>query len=312
MVATSKPLAGLRFALAGPGRVGVSVASWLVAAGAQLTTVAGRAEPAAEGHRGLAACQGLGGRAVSLSSLATSEEDLLLLAVPAGALAAVDGMLSRRANAVVALHTAGSVGAEALPALAAGGCHVGALHPLKAFPRPLPAPTEATGMVMAIDGDAAALALAERLAGALSARPVVVPAGQRLLYHFAATLAAGGVVTTLGMAIALGRAVSLPAAVEAGYLELARGALAAVPPTAQGGVEPSAAITGPLARGEREYLAQALDALLATAPELGVPATTTALETLRQLAAAGRSPATAAALGDDLRRRQATPSGPPR
>ncbi|HSM52233.1 MAG TPA: NAD(P)-binding domain-containing protein, partial [Thermoanaerobaculia bacterium] len=78
------PLTGLRFALAGPGRVGGSLASWIAGAGGRLLRVAGRRPgPAA------ALAAELGGEAVELGALVSPEADLLLVAVPDDALAPV-------------------------------------------------------------------------------------------------------------------------------------------------------------------------------------------------------------------------------
>ncbi|MFY9824919.1 MAG: hypothetical protein WAM82_26310, partial [Thermoanaerobaculia bacterium] len=76
----SAPLAGLRFSVAGPGRVGSSLAGWAVALGAEQVAAAGRGE---------------------LGGLATGGQDLLLLALPEAALAAAAAELARRPQAAV-------------------------------------------------------------------------------------------------------------------------------------------------------------------------------------------------------------------
>src|SRR5438046_10563799 len=118
----SAPLAGRRFSLAGPGKVGSSLAGWAVAAGAELVAAAGRA---------------------ALGELATGGQDLLLLALPDAALAAAAVELARRPHAAVVLHASGRLAASVLAPLRAAGPAVGSLHPLKAFPEPLPDPAEA-------------------------------------------------------------------------------------------------------------------------------------------------------------------------
>src|SRR5581483_1233716 len=96
----------------------------------------------------------------------------------------------------------------------------------------------------ALQGDARAVALGERLAHALDARAAVVPAAARPLYHLAASWAAGGTVTLLGAAIEVHRAAEVPQAAAAGLRELALGALDETDPEAA-----AAALTGPVARG---------------------------------------------------------------
>jgi predicted short-subunit dehydrogenase-like oxidoreductase (DUF2520 family) len=260
------PLAGLSFALVGPGRVGRSLAAWAEARGARCTAVAGRSD---------------------VADLASAGCGLLLLAVPDAALAGVAAALARRPQAAVALHTAGSLDAEVLAPLRAAGSSVGSLHPLKAFPVPLPDPEQARGVFFAVDGDPAARDLAFRLATAWGAEAAEVPAAARTLYHFAATLAAGGVVTLLAAADEIAGRLGLPDAVVRGYLELARGALTATIAAHEVGRAPADALTGPAARGDSATIARQLEALAGLAPEKLGLVVELARETLRQMERAG-------------------------
>lgn len=258
----------------GPGRVGTSLAHWAVAAGGRLDAVAGRDPDTA---RQLA--RGLGGSALPLDELDSSASDVLLICVSDPALSEVAARLARLPQAAVALHTAGAVGAEAIAPLRAAGSAVGSLHPLKSFPRPLPDPGQAEGVVFGVDGDAEASAIAVELAEAWGGRAVRVPAESRLPYHLAATLASGGVVTLLAAADAIARRSGLPERVLDGYLELARGSLeraATARPVA-------GAITGPVARGDRRTVGAELDALAAVAPDLEALVVALARATLRLL-----------------------------
>jgi predicted short-subunit dehydrogenase-like oxidoreductase (DUF2520 family) len=261
----SASLAGLTFSVAGPGRVGASLAAWAEAAGARRVAAAGRA---------------------GLAGLTTAGQELLLVAVPDAAVQEVAAVLARRPQARVVLHTSGSLDASALAPLRAAGSAVGSLHPLKAFPRPLPDPAEARGIVFGVDGDAEARALARRLALAWEAEPVEVPAESRALYHLAASLAAGGAVTLLALAGEIAARLGLPPAVARGYGELCRGAVAAATAVIADG-EPGAAITGPAARGDRETVVRQLDALAGLAPEKLPLVLELARETLRQRERAG-------------------------
>ncbi len=262
------PLADLTFSLVGAGKVGRSLAAWLEAAGARAVTLAGRS---------------------AVATLSTAGEDLLLLTVPDAALPAVAAALAGRPQAPVVLHTAGGLAAEALAPLrhagegaggrGEGGSAIGTFHPLKAFPRPLLDPTESRGVFFALDGDAAAISLGERLAGALGGEAAAVSAPARPLYHLAASLAAGGVTTLLAAAADLAGRLDLPPAVARGYLELARGAVAAA--IAEG--DAAAALTGPVARGDAATLERHLAALAGAAPEKLPLARALARETLRQV-----------------------------
>jgi predicted short-subunit dehydrogenase-like oxidoreductase (DUF2520 family) len=229
-----------------------------------------------------------------LPDLATDGQDLLLIAVPDGALAEVAARLAERPQAAVALHTSGSRDAAVLAPLRASGTIVGALHPLKAFPRVLPAPEQARGVLFALDGEPAAQQLARRLVAAWGGVAAEVPAAARALYHCAASLAAGGVATLLATAAQLAAKAGLPPAVERGYLELARGtvaaAIAATNPAAEAPANariPAAAavLTGPVARGDQATFERHMEALQAAAPEKLPLVLELARETLRQVAA---------------------------
>lgn len=242
----------------GPGRVGSSVAAWLVAHGARLGPVAGGGDASA---RSLASA--LGGRAVSADELHSEGADLLLVAVPDPQIAAVAVQLALRPQAPVVLHTSGRHGADVLAALAAPGRALGSFHPLKAFPHPLPDPREALGTFFATDGDPAAQALAHRLGRALGGEVGEVPAASRPLYHLAATLAAGGVTTLVALAAELATRRGLSPAVGRGYLALAQGALAA----AAAAPDLADAITGPVARGDFATYRTELEALATSGAE---------------------------------------------
>jgi predicted short-subunit dehydrogenase-like oxidoreductase (DUF2520 family) len=289
-VPSSRPLLGLRLSLVGPGRVGTSLAAWAAAAGAELVATAGRA---------------------GLAQLGSAGQDLLLIAVPDGALAAVAESLAGRPQAAVALHTSGSQPAAVLAPLRRAGCVPGALHPLKAFPQAMPDLGQARGVFFGLDGEDAALRLARRLVAAWGGLSAEVPPAARPLYHFAATLAAGGVATLLATAAELAARSGLPAAVVGGYLELARGTVAAAMAAAAGepggpgetaaggapapgavagpaprsGATAVAALTGPVARGDLATFELHLAALRAAAPERLPLALELARETLRQVAA---------------------------
>jgi predicted short-subunit dehydrogenase-like oxidoreductase (DUF2520 family) len=267
-VPSSRPLCGLRFSLVGPGRVGSSLAAWAVAAGAELAATTGRA---------------------ALAQLGSEGQDLLLIAVPDGVLAEVAERLAARPQAAVALHTSGSQPAAVLAPLRRAGSAPGALHPLKAFPRAQPDLAQAHRVFFALDGEDAALRLARRLVQAWDGVSGEVTPAARPLYHFAATLAAGGVASLLAAAAELAARAGLPPEVADGYLELARGtvaaAIAAASPTPKTGAAAVAAITGPVARGDLTTFDLHLEALRATSPERLPLALELARETLRQVAA---------------------------
>lgn len=272
-------LDGLSFSLIGAGAVGQSLAAWFVARGGKLVQVAGR--PGAAGFDTAAAfARRLGAAAADLGTLSTAGEDLLLIAVPDGALAGVAATLAARGQARVALHVSGVTPAEVLAALRAGGSAIGGFHPLRAFPAPEPDAGMAAGVFFALDGDPPALALGRRLATALGGSAAAVAAAQRPLYHLVATLLAGGVTTVVASAMEIAHRAGLPPEARPGFARLATDALAG----ALARPDPAAGITGPAARGDQETFLLELAQLHHLAPEAAPAVVALARESLRQRA----------------------------
>ncbi len=279
-----KPLATgnleLRFSLVGPGKVGISLARWLLACGAEVVSVAARRIQAAT-----EAVEALGGQPTTLEALDSSGQDLLLLAVSDSALEGVATVLSEREQARIVLHSSGIQPVETLAPLRSGGSSVGGLHPLRAFPQASSQLEEAANIIFGIGGDPEALTLAQRLTDSWRAESVVIPDESRTLYHLAASLAAGGVVTLLATAEELATSAKLSRTVFRAYLQLAHQALT----EAEAELDPAAAITGPVARGDVETLGRHLRAVASESPATLEMLVAVSRATLRQRERVGRS-----------------------
>ena len=276
MSPSSPPLSGQRFSLVGSGAVGQSLAAWIVACGGTLCQVAGR--PGSTRLGGFA--QRLGLAALDTRELSSRGEDLLLVAVPDGALAEVAGTLAGRPQAAVVLHVSGVAPATVLAPLGAAGSAIGGLHPLRAFAAPETAVEEAAGVFFALDGDPSAIVLGRRLAAAFGGSAAVVSAEQRPLYHLVATLMAGAVTTVVAVAAEIAARSGLPEEVRPGFARLATDALAKALALA----DPAAGITGPAARGDQATLLLELAVLERSAPQAVPVVVALARESLRQRA----------------------------
>lgn len=206
----------------GPGRAGGALAQALTDAGWRVDGPLGREHDPAT---------------------ATSDVRIVLLAVPDGAVADVAASL-HPGHAVVA-HVAGSLGLDVL----APHARVGSVHPLVSLPDAELGARRLRGAWFATAGDPV---LAE-VVDALGGRSVAVDDADRTTYHAAAAVAANHVVALLGQVERLARSIDVP--LEA-YLDLARGALDNVAE-----VGPAAALTGPVARGDRVTVVRHLEAL---------------------------------------------------
>lgn len=203
----------------GPGRAGTALAVALRDAGWHVDGPLGRDHDAA---------------------LATTGARVVLLAVPDGSVADVAASLAS-GEAVVA-HVAGSLGLDVL----APHERVASVHPLVSLPDAELGARRLAGAWFAVAGDP----IAAEVVGALGGRAVEVGDADRTTYHAAAAVAANHLVALLGQVERLARSVGVP--LEA-YLDLARGALDNVAE-----VGPAAALTGPVARGDRATVARHL------------------------------------------------------
>lgn len=175
---------------------------------------------------------------------AAAGTDLLVLAVPDGAVAEVAGRVDPVAGTVVA-HLAGSLGLDVL----ARHPRRAALHPLVSLPSAEVGARRLEGAWFAVAGDP----LAEQVVADLGGRTIEVADGDRARYHAAAVVAANHVVALMGQVERLAAASGLPLAP---FVDLARGALENC---AEAG--PAAALTGPVARGDWATVARHLAAL---------------------------------------------------
>jgi predicted short-subunit dehydrogenase-like oxidoreductase (DUF2520 family) len=185
----------------------------------------------------------------------------VFLTVPDGAVAslAADVAAAEDIPASVAfVHCSGALGLGALGRLATRH-EVGSFHPLQSFPRPRP-PEAFRGSLVAIDAGAPALRRRlERLARDLGAKPRSVEEADRVVYHAAAVFASNFLVTLAGEAVELlGTIGWSESEAVAGLIPLMRGALDEV---ARRG--PTAALTGPIRRGDVETVTRHLEALAA-------------------------------------------------
>jgi len=173
--------------------------------------------------------------------------DLLVLAVPDGAIASVARTVSPVASTVVA-HLAGSLGLDVL----APHARTAALHPLVALPNTdVGAARLAAGAWFALAGDP----IVARVVDALGGSSFTVADDDRAAYHAAAVIASNHLVALLDQVAAVApRGVPFDA-----YLDLVR---ATVDNVSELG--PVDALTGPAARGDDATIERHLAAL---APE---------------------------------------------
>lgn len=191
------------------------------------------------------------------------EVELIILAVPDDAIAALAGSL-RMYSGQAMVHTSGALGADVLVPAMAAGTQIGAFHPLVAFADTERAVAALHGATVAIEGDDQLAAMLADMAEAIGATPVRLAAGSKAAYHAAAVLAAGGFVALLDAIAELGRVAGLSEA----------GSLAIYGPLIEGTLGNAralgirAALTGPMTRGDLGTLEGHLATLARHAPDV--------------------------------------------
>lgn len=200
-----------------------------------------------------------GGAPLLVRSLRSRPRATVFLTVPDDAITSVAREVAAAGDvrpSVAFVHCSGALGLVALGAL--GVKHAtGSFHPLQSFPEPR-APEAFQGSVVAIDSSSEALRRRlSRLARHLGARPRRVTDADRVVYHAAAVFASNYLVALAAEAVGLLETIgwSEREAVH-GLVPLMEGVLAVV---AERG--PSAALTGPIRRGDAETVTRHLEAL---------------------------------------------------
>jgi len=194
------------------------------------------------------------------------DADLLVLAVRDGHLPGLVGELCQHARVsarTCVVHCAGALGPEVLAPLRAVCRGVAQMHPMIAFASTSRTPDLQRGQVH-VDGDAAAVRQATRLARRLGMSPRTIPALDRVLYHAAAGFVANGAAALAAAGVEL--------LVKAGVDDaVASQMLGPLLRSVGDNVERlglPAALTGPVRRGDAAGVQRHFDVLAGRAPNL--------------------------------------------
>jgi len=243
-------------AIIGTGRLGATLALALHRQGVEIAMVANRSAASAQQLAAqLGSCR-------SVTANEAAQADLVFLTVPDDALAPTAAQLPwRHGQAVV--HCSGATEVSVLQPAADAGAQICGFHPLQIFSDPARALELIAGSSVAIEGPPELEAQLQHLAGLLGMHPIRLPPGARVLYHGGASYAASFLLSMLKEAVAAWRSfgVDEAQALQA-LLPLAQGTLAAA---ASKGL--SAAVAGPVSRGDAGVIARHLAAFEALGPE---------------------------------------------
>ncbi|HEX9312768.1 MAG TPA: DUF2520 domain-containing protein [Actinomycetota bacterium] len=267
-------------AIIGAGRVGVAFGVLLERAGYHVVAASGRRASFERVRRYLPFAEFV------QPHQAAAAADVILFAVPddliAPGCAAMAGQDAFRPGQFV-LHTSGVMGLDALEPAAEAGAEILSTHPLQSFPEVAEGierlPGSAIGVTARTERGAA---FGEEVARAVGGEPFGVAEHLKPIYHAAAVFCSNYLVVVEGLAEEL----FALAGVEGGLAKagpLARTAFEAVMERG-----PTAALTGPAARGDTGTVVRTLDLLADRAPDAAKAYAALAQEAARLAAKGGK------------------------
>jgi len=243
-------------ALIGAGKLGSALAQALSLRGVAVAQVASRSSASAQQLAArIPGCQ-------AVDAATAAQADLVFLTVSDDTLAPLAAQLPWRSGQAVA-HCSGATEVSVLQPAADAGAEIGGFHPLQIFSDPQRAIELLAGSSVAIEGPPALEAQLQQLAHTLGMHPLRLPPGARALYHGSASYAASFLLSMLNEVVTVWRSFGIDEAQALqALLPMARGTLDAA---ASKGL--SAAVAGPISRGDSGVIARHLAAFAALGPE---------------------------------------------
>jgi len=161
-------------------------------------------------------------------------------------------------------HLSGALGSETLATARECGARVASMHPIQSLASVEQAVKNLPGSYFSLEGDPDAMADGREAVDALGGVLVMIPSGQKALYHAGAAVASNYLATVVDFALMTFESLGMDR----------KEALTAVMPLMLGTLNNiekvglPAALTGPIARGDVETVEGHLDALRASMPKM--------------------------------------------
>jgi predicted short-subunit dehydrogenase-like oxidoreductase (DUF2520 family) len=161
-------------------------------------------------------------------------------------------------------HTSGSVSSTILEPLRAKGAEIGSIHPLQVFADAEKALETLPGIYYSIEGTERAMTLAIHMVDRLKGKLLLIPTGRKILYHVAGVFAANYLVVLVKLVLEIMEDLGeTPEDAYQAFLPLMVGALQNIEEFGVG-----EALTGPIARGDRDTIVRQIEALRELRPEI--------------------------------------------
>ncbi len=251
------------FAIIGAGKVGTALGYLLVRRGYQLTAIYSRSPASAE-----EACQLIGQGQPSNDVVATAASaQIVFITTPDQAIGPTcDAIAARHGfqKGTLVIHCSGALPSAVLESARTCEAHIASLHPIQSLAEVNQAIKLLPGSYFGFEGDKAAAETARQLVSALEGKWLSIATQDKPLYHAAAVFACNYVVSLLDIGVRLLEAVgisrddALPA-----LLPLLKGTAANLERLGL-----PQALTGPIARGDKETVTRHIQALNQKLPQL--------------------------------------------
>ncbi|MFN2531980.1 MAG: Rossmann-like and DUF2520 domain-containing protein [Pyrinomonadaceae bacterium] len=249
-------------AIIGAGRLGTALAIALSETGYQITDVVTSRSQTAQN-----AAQLLAGSPQALSEkqlVRLSAANVYIIATPDEQIPTVAKSLSqihsKAIDSCTALHTSGALSSSVLANLKKKNWHTGSLHPLVSVNEPISGAKALRNAYWCVEGDEEAVNTARQFAKDLKGHTFTVKAENKPLYHAAAVMASGNVVSLFDVALQMLVKCGLTdKEARDAFLPLLESTLRNLRSS-----NPSEALTGTIARGDVSTLLNHLKALEST------------------------------------------------
>lgn len=196
--------------------------------------------------------------ALSAKELAKLSADVVFITTPDSQIEALAQALAEKlTNKPFVFHTSGALSSQVLQPLKDIGCRAGSLHPLVSVSDPVAGAESFCGAFFCIEGDSAAVTLAEQFIKDLEGTAFTVPTEFKTLYHASAVMASGHLIALLSLAVEMLATCGLSQAAAQKIL------LPLVESTVKNlsSQFPARALTGPFARADVETIKLHLETL---------------------------------------------------
>jgi predicted short-subunit dehydrogenase-like oxidoreductase (DUF2520 family) len=194
--------------------------------------------------------------------------DVHLIGTPDAAIPAACAELARTGVLQprhIVFHCSGALPSKALHAAASHGAAVASLHPIKSFADPAYAARNFAGTWCGVEGDPDALAVLTSAFEAIGGQTVGIDPESKSIYHAAAVFASNYLVTLMDAALEAYQRAGIPHATALKIVEpLVRGTIDNV-----FAVGTTAALSGPIARGDAATVVRQYRALATWSPRTG-------------------------------------------